>query len=274
MAKENVTLLSHQEIQEQLYRILCSFDDYCRKHEIRYYLCAGTLLGAVRHQGFIPWDDDIDVIVPRPDYMKLIECTKKEPIAEHLDFICFENGKFDVPHGKVIDERIAVEEEVITMDNFLWIDVFPVDGLPADHETAVNMMNKGHELKYKNALTVAPIGSGRTLTKAVVKIPVLTVMHLVRLIKGKRYFTQQIQDMCNQYDYDQAEMVGILAGDGVKSMHVRAKMENSSTAKFNDRDFPIPGDWDEYMKALYGNYMQLPPENKRVDHKMKVWFVK
>ena len=125
-----------REMQTAELKILDSFLDICEKHRLRYYLNAGTLLGAVRHQGFIPWDDDIDVCMPRPDYERFLETAAKELAGrlrlhwygnqekdEHLQYSCQIQDT-----GLPLVQKIAQQDK----ETYAWIDVFPLDGMPAN----------------------------------------------------------------------------------------------------------------------------------------------
>ena len=103
--------LSSDEIKETIFQILSEFADYCDKNNLRYFLSGGTLLGAIRHKGFIPWDDDIDVIMPRPDYERLHNLIIESPISSRLYLRSYENGAADFPFAKIEDLNTEISDE-------------------------------------------------------------------------------------------------------------------------------------------------------------------
>lgn len=124
--------LNKKEIQNIELNILLEFSKFCNENKLRYYLVGGTLLGAIRHKGFIPWDDDIDVCMPRPDYELFISNFHSDNSC--LKLCCNKFGNLKAPFAKLKDTRTIVVNDILVNDNDidtnLWIDIFPVDGLP------------------------------------------------------------------------------------------------------------------------------------------------
>ena len=124
--------LDNTEVKKYILNILCEFAAFCDQNGLRYYLSGGTLLGAVRHKGFIPWDDDIDVMMPRNEFEKLEKILNEKKIAENLSFISYDNGNMHYPFGKVINTNIKIDDSCVKdkLEQYLWIDIFPMDGIP------------------------------------------------------------------------------------------------------------------------------------------------
>lgn len=137
--------LSLEKQKLLMLEILLDFDKVCRNNGIRYSLAYGTLLGAVRHQGFIPWDDDIDVIVFRADYEKLIQILNSQMQGNH-SFICVENNPgFSAPLGKIIDNTTILEQSGHFSDRInlgVYIDVFPYDMVPEKKSDRKKVLKK------------------------------------------------------------------------------------------------------------------------------------
>ena len=124
--------LTLEEIHKEETEILKKFISFCDENNLTYYICGGTLLGAIRHKGFIPWDDDIDVMMPRNEFEKLEKILNEKKIAENLSFISYDNGNMHYPFGKVINTNIKIDDSCVKdkLEQYLWIDIFPMDGIP------------------------------------------------------------------------------------------------------------------------------------------------
>ena len=126
--------LSLKEIQQEETKILIKVINYLNNNDITYYIWGGSFLGTVRHKGFIPWDDDIDIAITRKEYNKLLELLRgNNKIDENIEAIGFELNNFDTPFIKIINKKINIREEM-NYDKYLWIDIFPIDGVPKKHK--------------------------------------------------------------------------------------------------------------------------------------------
>lgn len=135
--------LSSEEIKQIELNLLLKLDEICKKYKLRYYLCGGTLLGAVRHKGFIPWDDDIDVLMPREDFEKLLRLEKAETRYGGKD--CFlKSGNSIYPFIKLINTNTVLKEKYLSEEftTGIWIDIFPLDGMPDDEKLSQRNLRK------------------------------------------------------------------------------------------------------------------------------------
>lgn len=258
--------LTHREIQAALFDLLCAFDDFATRNDIRYSLAGGTLLGAVRHGGFIPWDDDIDVVIPRPDYDRLLSLRSKVdagyrivgPLDEGLPY----------PFAKFCDLTIRSQEACLSnvVEEYLWVDLFPLDGIPSDLGAARSQFKRVQRLKMGAARKTIP---SRSAMKEMLKAP-------YRLIANAVYPAEK--------DYAEIDAIGRSTPFGStrfckevtwspypNTAYRAADFDDLTSLRFESREFPVVVHWDEALRSAYGDYMKLPPEGQRQVHDVLAW---
>lgn len=260
--------LTSEELKETIYRILCDFARYCDENGLYYTLCGGTLLGAVRHKDFIPWDDDIDVSMPRYDYMRLLELVRTKPIGNHYRVIAYEDQTAEFPFAKVIDLNTKVVERCMTGDENLWIDIFPVDGLNGDYKEDAKQLQKAHRYKMAYGRAAAVFGEGTTKLRAILKTPALIYHKII----GRKAYARKIHEICVQYDFDHSDFVAAAAWSyGPHERVPKKEFLAKEKMLFRRDEFWVMGSWKYYLEHMYGDYMKLPPENKRINHLMDAY---
>lgn len=269
MLKNMKKKIPHQEAQKIELDILKKFADYCEKHNLRYYLDYGTLIGAVRHQGFIPWDNDIDVVMPRPDYERLIGQEKCEKIGEYIDILDYHETR-TFPFIKLIDNRTVLKEHfLVTEDNMgIYIDVFPMDGFP-DGEAEQKKLVKKAQMYYKlYAFTNYRFNTGANWKKRMIK----NILYPVSRMISNRWVCERLNGLCRNYDYDHSGYVGnIVWGFDEREIVPRTYFEKE-WGNFEGLKLVIPKEYDSYLRKMYGDYMQLPPEEERVTHEFEAFW--
>ena len=269
-----MTELTQSEIRAGELSLLFILRDCCEQYGLRFYLCGGTLLGSVRHQGFIPWDDDIDVFMPRPDYEKLQQLNRTRTLFQpYIRLLCFEDGTYDKPFMKLCNTRISVSTGFIseTSAPWLWIDILPVDGLPEEKEAVREVYRRTMAVRRIMLAGLSRLGYGSNAFKKLIK-PLIFRPYL-RMV-GVRRLSEKLADIAKENPYETSPNCGCvtwgLYGEG-ECMR-KADFEVPAEVHFEGHTFPTFSCWDGYLRGLYGDYMQLPPVEKRVAHKMHaVW---
>ena len=239
--------------------ILQVVHDFCVRHEITYYLCGGTLLGAVRHGGFIPWDDDIDIYMPRDDYERFIGLFTSVSGFKVLDFQ--HSAGYYLPFAKVCDDRTVVKETLVedVPECGVYIDVFPLDGLSNDFKIAKKVL-------MRNAFYMK-INSVLSLKKSKVKDCKSAVKRIMQVMLPQKLVVQTIVRNARRYKYKESDFVGVAFGFyGVREVLSKEIFASRVEIKFEGRSFYAPVGTDQYLTALYGDYMQPPPLEKQVTH--------
>ena len=259
--------------QNEELKILESTVSFLDSHNLNYYLACGTLLGAVRHKGFIPWDDDIDVTMPRPDYEKLLQLNREKSLwPQSLELCSFEDGTLNSPYMKLFDRTTKIVEENYSQDDVrsLWIDIFPVDGVPADRKERVRHYRKALNLCKLNVASVVKNGYGSSTIIIILKD--LFLKPLAKII-GRKKIAEMQKKFALKYPYEQSALCGMVtwAYDGPDQALTREEYEDLVELPFEDHLFYATSAWDKNLSGIFGDYMQLPPESERITHDLEAY---
>lgn len=235
--------------------ILKTIDSICKKHNITYWLDGGSVLGAVRHKGFIPWDDDIDIGMTKEGFEKFCDVAPRElPQTMYL-----QNPIKDGSQGNVVKIRDLNSIYIDSFDDFksnyhqgIFVDIFVFIPYPSLSKKFVKKVTK-RITKSHSLLTEKHYYS----VKNMIALPYFAFMYLYNLLQWKvaSLFAKKGEYYGN-----------ILINNGYGIMHKKDSIFPGSTIKFEDADFCAPGNADEYLRDIYGDYMIVPPPEKRVFH--------
>ena len=253
--------MSVREVQLSCIDMVRAFDAFCRENGITYYLSGGTMLGAIRHKGFIPWDDDVDIMMPRADYERLLSLDFKH---EHF---CFRSLKhtpdYTRPWARLIDTRTQQMSQLYFKgDNCaVFIDVMPIDGLP---ESAFATKLHYMRMRFLDALNK---GAKRNYIEENERWAFLKRM-TQKLIgaKGARKIAIKIDKIAAKRPYEGSAYrgVSVVSHYGVKEKLKAEDFKENIDVEFEGMQLMLFSGYESYLKNIYGDYMQLPPEEKRI----------
>ncbi len=269
MAKSRVIMTENEQKQVML-NILSFFADFCEDNGLNYFLDAGTLLGAVRHKGYIPWDDDIDVNMPRKDYDRFVQIVRNNNgyIRKNMRVEFPEETIY--PFLKISDDRTILVEfpHKNPMEVGVYIDVFPKDGIKDDSITSLILCKisemLGLLLWFNKFSIFAWKNHGGIIKK--------TIARVGRILIYDPNFPVRLQNRLIQFNakknpIEKCKFVTTLTNG---EFHKKAPKECFAGYKmmdFEKKKFRVPIGYDTYLRCLYpGDYMELPPENKRIKH--------
>ena len=241
--------MSLPEIKETEKGILSFLDRFCREKGLRYWVCGGTLLGTIRHQGFIPWDDDIDVFLPWQDYRKFFELFRESGQYDTMGFGASPVSDFPDLLAKVVDKRTIVVEDIGTVKktNPLWVDVFPLIGLPQEREERYLFFRGYQEMNRRIWQEFYETnGSLDVFSK----------------------WAPSQREYLSRHDFDESAFAGVLGTIyGEKDATSRQVYEKTLRMPFEDMMVNVPAGYEEYLTNLYGrDFGKLPSKEKRKTH--------
>lgn len=267
-----------EELKELELNILDFFVQICEENDLIYFLSGGTLLGAVRHHGFIPWDDDIDVMMPRKDYEKLIDIF---PDHSYYQFLYHGNThNYPKPFGTINDSRTLKPETNIRKKcrHILGvnIDIFPIDEIPESPEEIHNYYSELSKMAKKMYCITYSYTYKKSFWFTIKKFVGISYYRLLDLLKitSVDKVVKEYDVLARKFTNSGSSMCGVTTIDnyGEKEANVTKEYFPIIKMKYEGRDCNIPANYDKYLSSIYGNYMQLPPKEKQVTHHMSDCF--
>ncbi len=259
------------DIQRIQLDLLQRFIAVCAEHHLRYYLFGGSCLGAIRHQGFIPWDDDIDIAMPRPDFNKLMA------LHREFDEPCFlQNARTDrrysYSYAKLRHSETCYKETVFALTNMnhgIWIDIFPLDGMSKKHGVTNVRSLKPYLLWFRWYFSYLGNMWHRPRFDKLFLLDLISNLFALLFLPFAigNWNAKCLSRSCQRISFNEATLVG-----PYMTMYFNREalpfsvFGNGTTAKFEGLDVKVPADFDTYLKRIYGDYMTPPKQSKQNGH--------
>lgn len=271
-SSDSILGIDIKEVQRVELGILLEFDRICKKHDINYQLYAGTLLGAIRHKGFIPWDDDIDLAILRADYDKFLSVIKDELNSKYF-FQTYETDPNYINRFAKIrkNETVFMEKLVkgLDMHHGIYIDIFVYDNINLNSWKGKYQIWQLRSLdsffKYRNKIRYQSLAPGFEKNKAKFKYKVIQALPITKL-----RIDNFLSKLMTKFNHKETEYLANFSYPSKESlenfMMKRETLEDSILWEFEGYNFPIPRNYDEVLRRGYGDYMQLPDKQNRVSH--------
>ncbi len=264
--KNTIMEEQRKQMKAMLLEMLEWFHGICQTHGLRYYILGGTMLGAARHQGFIPWDDDIDLGMPRADYLRLRQVMEtlsqdryllETPDSERSDYV--------YPGSKLYDTRTTlVEHNRYRIKRGIFLDIFPLDGIGDTREEA---MKRFAPIRRKRNLLLTFTTGIRQGRRGWKNLAVLLMRSVPDWAVSKKKLLRSLDRICASRDFNCCRWGGNLVGSWMeRELMPRSFWGEPTLYRFETLWVYGPERYDAYLTALYGDWRQLPPVERRVSH--------
>lgn len=259
---------TRKRLQKEIFDIFLEVKRVCEKLEIQYFIMGGTALGAVRHGGFIPWDDDFDIGMTRKNYDRFI-CRAKEELREGFFLQTYQTEKHSPFYfAKVRKDNTQFVERYcrkLSIHQGIYIDIFPYDAVPDNEKERNAYYKKGRwYLNWYIAKEVTGISTNPGRWKRLILESMRSVMHVLMMPVPKRVIFQKVDNYLQQYNHMDTKMLGYA---GLTKIQVARKdVEQPDQILFEQVMVSCPGNIGKYLMSNYGSYWELPPEEKRGGH--------
>ena len=260
------------ELKKLQLQIMQTIHNFCCKNNIRYSISGGTLLGAIRHKGYIPWDDDIDCMMPRPDYERFVKTFNQSNNTEFKVLSSYNDKYFFQPFAKVVNTKtLLIEHEDRPQPNLgVYVDIFPIDGLPNEEIKREQYWNK--IAREKNFSTI--IYSKTNAKEHGIKKIVRRIFFYILRPFPANWYAKKLHKRGMENSFENSNFVA----NSIFGYHKKEQMPKSIFDSFLKLDFENTSffavkDYDTYLSNLFGDYMQLPPKEKQVSkHDFNVYW--
>ena len=252
-----------KDIQSVSLDVLKEFHRFCVENNLKYSLAYGTLIGAVRHKGFIPWDDDVDILMPRPDYNRFVSLYKDN---ENYNLFADEKKNCYLAYGRLAEmKRTLVDTPTIWANKKtgIWIDIMVLDGVEDDRNSflsTVDVATKYWKNLFRGRFALSEFSSRRSF------------LSTLALLRAKLFYNSLYKNLykqlaiCHKYEYDKCSHISNMTHFLYTSRSYFSKdiFKDVMKMPFEDSEFYVMNGYDTFLTEIYGDYMQQPPVEQRV----------
>ncbi len=266
-------ITSLDEQKQLMLGVMDCIHTFCKENNLNYFLLGGTLIGAIRHKGFIPWDDDMDIGMVREDYDRFIE-EFNDKNSRYQIVYSGNDPKYHLPYVKVIDtETVLVENINKTCELGMFVDVFPVERISGDYNDALKIAKKlriiQRPLEYKNMLFEKKRGIVKNIILAIIKVCLAFVSKHRLIVNIEKHLVKYSTE-----DKNCDWIVKLAFNPNLQNSIFKTNwLDEYIEWEFEGRMYSIPKEYDAMLTTYFGDYMQLPPEEERVsNHGFRCWW--
>lgn len=265
MKKKIVPLANEIDVKKYLLEVLDYIDSVCKENNIKYFILFGTLLGAVRHKGFIPWDDDIDIVMFRLDYDRFIDLIEKKQHPSFGIITHKNNQKYYLPFAKVYSKKTILFEHVprpVKMG--VYVDVFPLDYCGNSFDEAASFVGECYKNQRLLNIKNLKFSAKRNFAKNIFLFFLKASLVFTRRRKIVKKMYEKAISMDNVYKKYVSSLCMIVYKE--KAIFDSDLFDETIRLEFEGRTYMAPKNYEAILKNLYGDYMKLPPIEKQVSH--------
>lgn len=277
MNKTKLKELNLNEIHERITDLMLFFHNFCEEYNLRYYVAYGSLIGAIRHKGFIPWDDDFDIQMPREDFTKMLSIFKDKYEKDKRYKMCSRSNTLNYYYGipRLCDQRFvfkSTNSNIEETEMGIFIDIYPLDNYGNTFKEADKLKRKA---RFLNTMYTIYINKKSASKSKPVKIARALIHKFLHVLYGSHFnkkIDNKIYNNIKKKTHSSDKYIGVICWDYKTVPYEKSWFEKRILADFEDKKFWIPAEYDKVLRKSYGDYMKLPPEDQRVaTHYYKIY---
>ena len=269
MSSESREELKIDQIHQVTLDIVKKLIEICDEIHVNYYVAYGSLIVVVRHKGFIPWDDDFDVVMLRNDYEKFCDyCTKHQKEMSPYKLLTREREEkypYNIARLNNMDYQ-AVYDNVQGYDSGIFIDIYPIDGAGTNAEQVMKRVKKKKSNLFRITLWSIDDHYTRSTYHKWYRSVIKYFVRLYAKIRGSKYFLDQLEAFKNLYDIDESRYIAEMTWDSGLTLYEKKWFDDYLYMDFENLKVKVPVGYDEFLRCHYGDYMKLPPKEEQIPH--------